>query len=1185
MKLGLALMGLLPAVLHAQTIAPQQALEKALAARSQWMSPEYSAADLRISSAYAEANGLEHVYVQQAYAGIPVYNHMATLAFAQGRLAAHTGRFVPAKLLAGRPTTPALNAAGAVSRALLHVAPTVAVVPTQLSEDNGPEARHTFAGTGVARRDIVASLTWAVDEAGRPHLAWNVNVEMLHSSDWWNVRVDAATGLILGQNNWTVEEKGDDGEAANTACLPTAHTQATALRQPPPPPPPPNVTSTSFSVVGYPRENPGTLGLQTETDPWLKAGAGNNATTHGWNFDGTTNYTTTRGNNVAAYDDSLKANAPGRYATSSTAAPNLTFAFPFSPAAAPTTLANRNAATVNLFYWNNIIHDLTYQYGFTEAAGNFQADNMGRSGAGNDYVRAEAQDGNGVNNANFSTPADGISGRMQMFLWTAPQGPYAVQVGAPATVAGSYPAVEGNFSTANKLATRGPIAGQLGLFTDAGSSPATYLACGTHDGSPLTGKIALLYRGTCTFPVKVKNAQLAGAIAAIVVNNIAGAPIVMPGTDNTITIPAVMISLADGDRLAAQMANGVQVTLPKPTVAPAVDGDFDNGIVVHEYGHGVSTRLTGGPANSSCLSNAEQGGEGWSDYLGLMMTTDWATAQLSDGPIPRGIGTYATSQPATSRGIRSHPYSTSLSVNPLTYTNVTSGPSPHANGTVWCTALWDMTWAIIQQRGRIEPNLFNGAADGGNNIALQLVMQGMKLQPCQPGFLDARDAILKADSLLYQGQYQNTIWAAFARRGMGYSAVQGSSSSATDQVAASDLPPPARLLPTAGVVASNVFDVTLQVSSLLTVPSTPYVLTNELPAGMQFVSSSTGGTLVGNKVTFSNITFTAPRQVRTLRFQAQATAAVACAPTVPVSDNRDVSTTGGFTPQSITGTAGFAPSTTRANTGTSSWFSPAPITAADFVLTSAPFTPTGLSVLSFHHYYNLEGGFDGGAVEISTNNGTTWQNARSLFVMNAPNVTLDPSTTAPGAWVFSGQSATNGTPGFIRSVVDLRSFAGTSISVRFRTRTDQGSPNGPEGWYIDDIAVLNGCGGDQRIELRDNSGNLAGSQNVLSFLLPVGVTLGQPTTLAQATEFSAQPNPFGSQGLRLNLGLPTGLPQVGLTLLDVTGRVLLRRTPERLAAGPSIVQWPEAASLPAGLYLVRVLLPDGSSRTLRVSRE
>ncbi len=1182
MKLGLALLGLLPTALQAQTITPEQALEKALAARDRWISADYPAGDLRISSAYADASGLEHVYVQQLYQGIPVYNHLETLAFAQGRLATHAGSFVARKALAGLPTTPALNAAGAVSRALLHVAPLATVVPVQTSEGNGPEARHTFAGSGVARRDIVASLTWAIDETGRPHLAWNVNVELLHSADWWNVRVDAATGLILAQDNWTVQETAEAcaATAARVAAARVALARPTARLLPPPP----TTTSSSFFVAGYPRENPGTLGFQTETDPWLKAGAGNSATTHGWNFDGTTNYATTRGNNVAAYDDSLNRNAPGRYASSSTAAPTLTFAATPDFTATATTNANRSAAIVNLFYWNNLIHDLTYQYGFTEAAGNFQADNLGRGGAGNDYVKAEAQDGSGTNNANFSTPNDGSSGRMQMYLWSPRAVAYSIQVSAPATVAGSYPAVEGAFSTANRLTTVGAVSGQLGLYNDAGSSPATSLACGAHSGSPLTGKIALLFRGTCNFSVKVKNAQLAGAIAAIVVNNIPGAPSVMGGTDNTVLIPAVMISLADGNRLAAQAANGVQVALPVPPPAgPALDGDLDNGVVVHEYGHGVSTRLTGGPSNSSCLGNAEQGGEGWSDYLALMMTTDWASAQLTDGPNPRPVGNYASGQTNAGTGIRRYPYSTALSVNPLTYANVASNPEVHAIGEIWCATLWDMTWSIIQQRNRIEPNLFNGAANGGNNIALQLVLQGMKLQPCQPGFLDARNAILAADSLLYQGQYQGAIWAAFARRGMGYSASQGSSGSATDQTTGFDTPPPASLVPNEALVAGTTFDVALQVKSGLTIPNTPYTLTDALPAGMQFVSSASGGTLVGGKVTFSNITFTSPGQVRTFSFQAQALASAACAPVLPVNDNRDFSTAGGFTPQAITGPDNFSSSTSRTHTGTHAWFAPAPVLPADFVLTSAPFTPTGLSVLSFYHYYNFEAGYDGGAVELSADNGATWQNANAFFVQNAPNAMLDASTSAPGAWVFSGKSP--GGSSFIRSVVDLRSFAGIALRVRFHTRTDNGSPTGTEGWYIDDIAVLNGCGGDQHIELRDNSNNLAGSQSVISYLLPAGITLGQQATLAQATGFGAQPNPFGNQGLLLQLSLPSSMPQVGLTLLDVTGRVLLRRTAANLAAGPGSLEWPEAAGLPTGLYLVRVQLPDGSSRTLRVERE
>ena len=67
--------------------------------------------------------------------------------------------------------------------------------------------------------------------------------------------------------------------------------------------------------------------------------------------------------------------------------------------------ANHEAATVNLFYWNNVLHDVLYQYGFDEAAGNFQQNNYGNGGIGGDAVRADSQDGSGVNNATFATAA------------------------------------------------------------------------------------------------------------------------------------------------------------------------------------------------------------------------------------------------------------------------------------------------------------------------------------------------------------------------------------------------------------------------------------------------------------------------------------------------------------------------------------------------------------------------------------------------------------------------------------------------------------------------------------------------------------------------------------------------------------------------------------------------------------
>lgn len=80
----------------------------------------------------------------------------------------------------------------------------------------------------------------------------------------------------------------------------------------------------------------------------------------------------------------------------------------------------QRGAVTQLFYLSNWYHDRLYALGFDEAAGNFQSNNFGLGGAGGDPVLAEAQDGSGTNNANFATPPDGISGQMQMFLFTGP---------------------------------------------------------------------------------------------------------------------------------------------------------------------------------------------------------------------------------------------------------------------------------------------------------------------------------------------------------------------------------------------------------------------------------------------------------------------------------------------------------------------------------------------------------------------------------------------------------------------------------------------------------------------------------------------------------------------------------------------------------------------------------------------
>ena len=124
-------------------------------------------------------------------------------------------------------------------------------------------------------------------------------------------------------------------------------------------------------------------------------------------------------------------------------------------------------------------------------------------------------------------------------------------------------------------------------------------------------------------------------------------------------------------------------------------------------------------------------GEGWSDWFGMTLTT-----HPSDRPsTPRGVGTYVSFQPADGNGIRPTPYSTDMNVNPSTYASVADVVNisqPHGIGYVWNTMLWEMYWNLVDRYG-YNANIYESWTTGGNNRALQLVMDGMKFQPCQPG--------------------------------------------------------------------------------------------------------------------------------------------------------------------------------------------------------------------------------------------------------------------------------------------------------------------------------------------------------------------------------------------------------------------------------------------------------------------
>ncbi len=111
-----------------------------------------------------------------------------------------------------------------------------------------------------------------------------------------------------------------------------------------------------------------------------------------------------------------------------------------------------------------------------------------------------------------------------------------------------------------------PISGDLILVDDGVSNPSVTDACEPIIND-LSGKIAVIDRGACAFVTKVLNAQNAGAVAVIIVNNQPGDAIVnMSGEDPNITIPSISVSNNYGNALKAEIALGnVNVSFPGPS--------------------------------------------------------------------------------------------------------------------------------------------------------------------------------------------------------------------------------------------------------------------------------------------------------------------------------------------------------------------------------------------------------------------------------------------------------------------------------------------------------------------------------------------------------------------------------------------------------------------------------------------
>ncbi|KAJ7280044.1 Fungalysin metallopeptidase-domain-containing protein [Mycena rebaudengoi] len=237
-----------------------------------------------------------------------------------------------------------------------------------------------------------------------------------------------------------------------------------------------------------------------------------------------------------------------------------------------------------------------------------------------------------------------------------------------------------------------------------------------------------------------------------------------------------------GDRVLASLQNSLDfdnanfAAPPEPAIGqsgemnmylwdafePMRDGALSNDIVVHEMTHGITNRMTGGGTGRRLQIFESKGlGEGWSDAM-----ADW-TEQVGSPIVDLTLGSYVAGSP-----IRSRPYSTnSTAIFPYLSCGCRTEILPVADiGEIWANILHNVLAALVDAHGFSKTARTDPSGTEGNVVFLHLFIDALALQPCQPDFLQARDAIILADHNRYSGAHECLLWMVFASRGMGIAA-------------------------------------------------------------------------------------------------------------------------------------------------------------------------------------------------------------------------------------------------------------------------------------------------------------------------------------------------------------------------------------------------------------------------------
>jgi extracellular elastinolytic metalloproteinase len=1135
--------------------------------------------DMNVNFQAEDENGIGYVFFQQTVNGITIKNALLNITTKNGKVAHIGNNFVENKMSKVVNAADKLNATQGLSKAMEALGIVGHRLPTvSKRESNKVEfSKSSFSDnliTAEKKYDLVGDKLIPV---------WEYAIDLNNNADYWEIRMDRNSGAFVSKNNLTLycNHEHDSYTKKHSGCGIEAHQEMKEQSV--------SVTSAlnaqaSYKVYALPAESPSHGPHKIVEDPAFVE-----TSPFGWHdTDGVAGpeFTFTKGNNVDAFVDKNDDNAKDADVAQPNGGSNLSFNF--SHDKSKETSSSIDAVQTNLFYMTNMMHDITALYGFSEEWANFQTKNYSSKGKGNDHVVAQALDGfdstpRKVNNANFSTPPDGQSGSMQMFLWTSPVA--GVRIDAPANLAGEvveYGTAE--FGSQIPGPTGAPVTGKIAIATYNNLSSPT-LCCGPIN-EDLKGKIALIDRGLCGFSEKAKYAEDKGAIGVIICN----VPGINGGTGEETTnmsasavAPKSLVSIfmknSDCNRIRASINDKIDVVMTMKQFElkgpQYLDGSFDNGIIAHEFGHGVSNRLTGGGIVTSCLTNEEQMGEGWSDFLSLVTTVEPGDR----GDDARGIGTYAEGQPVTGRGIRSFPYSTDMSINPLTFNNIKGLKNaqgvvrPHAVGEIWTACLWDMYWKMVDKYG-YDANWRN--KNSGNAKALSLVIQGMKIQGCGPGFIRGRNAILASDTLLFGGVNAFDIWDVFARRGLGYNAKGGNPNNIDDGTENFETNPyKIELLKIQKedvelVKPSSIVNIKLNSTNHFRGTQTDVQMSDVLPVGFSFIdgSSKYPAKVEGNKVFFNVGSFPFDKK-DTLTYKVKATSQKSTSfKKYGFNESEE-----DWVIDALIGTNAFQLTDVAVKSGNQSFFIFEEDTKSDQVLQSPSFKVNGSNpALRFWHRYDSELTNDGGFIEISTDGGLAWTVIRDGFIKNGYNSAISYNTVAiPSLNGFSGSSNEK----FIDTYLDLSKWKNQNIKIRFRFVTNETVSSSAtfKGWFIDDVELLDLVYFDTQACIANGKSENGSCSEIRRIIMDTDATTPTKDLPTALSKVEFYPNPV-SNILNLDI-VASKITSVNITIVQIDGKNIYSEI-VKIGQGANSKQI-DLSNVPSGVYLINIL--DGESLT------